>query len=353
MSGGVDSSVAAGLLLRRGYDVVGVTLQIWQESQTDPRHSGCCSLGAVEDARRVARALGIPHYVLNYRELFRDTVIQNFVQEYAVGRTPNPCVQCNRFVKFDPLLERLDEFGAEALATGHYARIRRTRDGRWALLSARCTQKDQSYVLYMLQGAKLGRLMFPLGDLPDKDETRRLASEWGLPVAFKPDSQEICFVSEAGGYREFLRNVSPGALEEGEMVSADGRPLGRHSGIAGFTIGQRRGLGISSRDGRPLYVIGIEPRERKVVVGPEKGLLKRSLTLEEVVWGPIGAVRSPLRVRAKIRSNMDPAPARLVVDHDVRIVFDQPIRAITPGQTAVAYVGRTVVAGGTIASAHD
>ncbi len=353
MSGGVDSSVAAGLLLRRGYDVVGVTLQIWQESQTDPRHSGCCSLGAVEDARRVARALGIAHYVLNYRDLFRSKVIEDFLQEYAQGRTPNPCIQCNRFVKFDPLLERLDEFGADALATGHYARIRRTRSGEPSLLMARCLQKDQSYVLFMLQGERLRRLMFPLGHVREKDETRRLAAEWGLPVAHKPDSQEICFVSEAGGYREFLRRMRPEALREGELVTSDGRLLGRHQGVAGFTIGQRRGLGVSSRDGRPLYVIGLEPREGKVVVGSETDLLRRTAILGDVSWGPIARRGAPLRVRAKIRSNMDPAPAVLHREEPVRLVFDRPVKAITPGQSAVAYVGRTVVAGGTIVSAAE
>jgi len=353
MSGGVDSSVAAGLLFRRGYDVVGVTLQIWQESQTDPRHSGCCSLGAVEDARRVARELGIAHYVLNYRDLFRSTVIENFLEEYAQGRTPNPCVQCNRLIKFDPLLERLPEFGAEALATGHYARIRTTRSGERALMMARCLQKDQSYVLFMLQGERLGRLLFPLGQLRDKDETRRLAAEWGLPVAHKPDSQEICFVSEAGGYREFLRRMRPDALREGELVTRDGKTLGRHQGVVGFTIGQRRGLGLSSRDGRPLYVIGIEAREGRVVVGSESDLLRRTAVLGHVVWGLIPREGGPLKVRAKIRSNMETAPAVLHREDPVRLVFDRPVKAITPGQTAVAYVGKTVVAGGTIVSADE
>jgi tRNA-specific 2-thiouridylase len=354
MSGGVDSSVAAGLLVRQGYDVVGVTLQIWQESQTDPRHSGCCSLGAVEDARRVARALGIPHYVLNYRDLFRQTVIRDFLEEYAGGRTPNPCVQCNRFLKFDPLLERLDEFGAKAVATGHYVRSRRFPDGTMRLLRARCLEKDQSYVLYMLQGEKLRRLRFPLGEVIDKQQTRQLAEAWGLPVARKPDSQEICFVSEAGGYREFLRKVKPEALQAGEIVTVSGEVLGRHDGIAAYTIGQRRGLGVSARNGEPLYVIGLLPTERRVVVGSAAELLRRTAVLRDAVWWAKGVPSGRMRVVAKVRYNMEPRAAWLTSEPDgaVRLVFDEPIKAITPGQTAVAYRGRTVVVGGTIERAE-
>ncbi|MCX7798847.1 MAG: tRNA 2-thiouridine(34) synthase MnmA [Fimbriimonadales bacterium] len=354
MSGGVDSSVAAGLLVKRGYDVVGVTLQIWQESQTDPRHSGCCSLGAVEDARRVARALGIPHYVLNYRELFRETVIRDFLEEYARGRTPNPCVQCNRFLKFDPLLERLEEFGADAVATGHYVRSRRAPDGTMRLLQARCREKDQSYVLYMLQGDKLRRLRFPLGEVRAKQETRHLAEAWGLPVARKPDSQEICFVSEVGGYREFLRKANPDALQAGEIVTVAGEVLGRHQGIAGFTIGQRRGLGVAARDGKPLYVLGLLPAERRVVVGSADDLLRRVAVVRQATWWPPGPKEEPLRVMAKVRYNMEPQAAWLHTcsDGTIRLVFDDPVRAITPGQTAVAYRGRTVVVGGTIEHAE-
>src|SRR5687768_15705603 len=192
MSGGVDSSVSAALLVKRGYDVIGITMQIWQESQTDPRHAGCCSLGAVEDARRVARVLGIPHYVVNFREEFRDSVIRNFMDEYAAGRTPNPCVECNRTVKFEMLLDKMREFGCERLATGHYARIRRGQDGRFRLMRARGEGKDQSYVLYMLSQEQLSHAWFPLGEYESKDRIRAIASELGLSVANKPDSQEIC-----------------------------------------------------------------------------------------------------------------------------------------------------------------
>ncbi|HWD39506.1 MAG TPA: tRNA 2-thiouridine(34) synthase MnmA, partial [Fimbriimonas sp.] len=209
MSGGVDSSVAAALLVKRGFDVVGVTMQIWQESQTDPRHAGCCSLGAVEDARRVARKLGIPHYVLNMKEEFRSSVIDNFISEYAAGRTPNPCVQCNRHVKFEVLLQKMHELGCEKLVTGHYARVRRDASGRYRLLRAKGGAKDQSYVLYMLGQEQLRHVWFPLGELRDKAQTRQMAADLGLHLADKPDSQEICFVSEAGGYAAFLRKSRP------------------------------------------------------------------------------------------------------------------------------------------------
>lgn len=347
MSGGVDSSVVAGLLKRRGYDLVGVTMQIWQESQKDPRHAGCCSLGAVEDARRVARILDIPHYVMNFRETFRETVIDHFVAEYASGRTPNPCVECNKRVKFEALWQKMDELGCDLLATGHYARIRR-RNGQPTLLQSRGGAKDQSYVLYMLRPEQLSRTLFPLGELASKVETRSLAREFGLPVADKPDSQEICFVSEAGGYREFLAARNPELFDPGELVDSSGEIVGEHGGVAGFTVGQRRGIGVTARHGRPLYVLRLEPKENRVVVGDSDELLASEARLRDVVWNPAFPQDDALRVVAKVRYNMDPQPARLTPGDIPAIVFDKPVRAITPGQTAVAYQGRTVVAGGVI-----
>jgi tRNA-specific 2-thiouridylase len=347
MSGGVDSSVAAALLKRRGYDVVGLTMQIWQESQTDPRHAGCCSLGAVEDARRVARKLNIPHYVMNFKEEFKDAVIRNFVEEYAAGRTPNPCVQCNRHVKFELLLQKMKELGCDRLATGHYARIRKGPGGWYRLMRARGQEKDQSYVLYMLGQDQLRHSWFPMGEMPSKEATRKLATELELTsVADKPDSQEICFVSEAGGYTEFLRNNRPEVFSAGEIVDSAGNVVGEHAGVAAFTVGQRRGIGLATRNGRPLYVLELQPKQNRVVVGDADELLQEEVFLDEVHWNMPQALRS--RVVAKIRYNMPPEAATLLGGERPRLVFDRPVRAVTPGQIAVAYRGKTLVAGGVI-----
>lgn len=349
MSGGVDSSVAAAVLKQRGYEVIGLTMQIWQESQTDPRHAGCCSLGAVEDARRVARLLKIPHYVMNFKDQFRQSVIDNFIDEYSRGRTPNPCVRCNRFVKFDMLLEKMQELGCSKLVTGHYARIRQDRStGIYRLMKARGTAKDQSYVLYMLNQFQLANTWFPLGELPDKSVTRQIARDLGLSVADKPDSQEICFVSEAGGYVEFLRKARPDMLQPGEIVTQDGEVLGEHGGVATLTVGQRRGIGVASRTGRPLYVLKLDPANNRVQVGEEDQLLQSRVEFEEAHWPTGTPPTAPLRVHAKIRYNMEAKPATLFVEPSPYLVFDEPVRAVTPGQFAVAYKGKSVVAGGTI-----
>jgi len=349
MSGGVDSSVAAAVLKRRGYNVIGLTMQIWQESQTDPRHAGCCSLGAVEDARRVARVLDIPHYVMNFKEEFRQSVIDNFVDEYSRGRTPNPCVQCNKFVKFDILMRKMRELGCDRLVTGHYARIRHDRaTGRYRLMRALGNGKDQSYVLYMLDQEQLGSSYFPMGEIADKAHTRELARDFGLSVADKPDSQEICFVSEAGGYQEFLRKTRPEIFEKGEIVDSAGKAVGEHEGIADFTIGQRRGIGVASRT--PLYVLELKPKENRVVVGAVEDLETTRVPLDGLFWSATEPTEEPQRVTAKIRYNMAPQAATLYGGADPHLVFDKPVRAATPGQIAVAYRGQTVLAGGSIRS---
>ncbi len=347
MSGGVDSSVAAGLLVRDGYDVVGVTMQIWQESQTDPRHSGCCSLGAVEDARRCASTLGIPYYVINFKDEFRKSVIEDFISEYERGRTPNPCVQCNRFVKFDLLMNKAAEVGCNMLATGHYARTQRDANGIFRLKRARASKKDQSYALYMLGQTELSKVMFPLGDLDDKTETRRLAREMGLPVSDKPDSQEICFVSEAGGYVEFLKKNAPRTMKEGEIVTSAGHSIGKHGGVAQFTVGQRKRIGLNL-DGRPLFVLKIEPDTRRVIVGSDEELRVQEVFFENRV-APCS--EAPQKVTGKIRYNMPAQPATVYPGTVFRAVFDSPVRAVTPGQTAVFYDDDCVIAGGPICEA--
>ncbi len=346
MSGGVDSSVAAALLVKRGFEVIGITMQIWQESQTDSRHAGCCSLGAVEDARRVARKLNIPHYVLNMKEEFNRSVIENFVDEYAAGRTPNPCVQCNRHVKFEFLLDKMRELGCSHLVTGHYARIRKNSSGHYRLLQARGASKDQSYVLYMLGQEQLAQIRFPLGELEDKSMTRKIAADLGLHLANKPDSQEICFVSEAGGYAEFLKKRRPEMFATGQVVTEDGQVLGEHQGTAGFTVGQRRGVRISNTSGEPLYVLRLVPESSTVVVGKADALLQQEVEIGDVHWSVPPVERT--RVRAKIRYNMEAKAATLSRGKTTTLIFDEPVRAVAPGQIAVAYKGKSVLAGGTI-----
>jgi tRNA-specific 2-thiouridylase len=342
MSGGVDSSVVAGLLVRRGYEVMGVTMQIWQESQTDPRHAGCCSLGAVEDARSVARKLGIPYYVLNLKQEFKDRVIRDFMDEYERGRTPNPCINCNRYVKFDALLSKAREVGCEVLATGHYARVR-WRNGAPHLLRSRFKEKDQSYALYSMSQEQLSRVRFPLGELPSKHATREIARSLGLRISEKPDSQEICFVSEAGGYTEFLRKARPQMFSEGEIVAEGGQVLGRHGGVGLFTVGQRKRIGLNV-DGRALFVLRLDPSTNRVVVGDDAALLTKRVTFTD----QLRRVDGRTRVVGKIRYNMKPVAATLYPEAPCRVEFDEPVRAAAPGQAAVFYRGETVVAGGPI-----
>ena len=349
MSGGVDSSVAAAMLVQEGYDVIGVTMQIWP-AMTGPEEQfdrTCCSLSAVEDARRVAAHLGIPHYVLNFKDIFEKAVIDNFIDEYRHGRTPNPCIRCNRFVKFEALLDKTRTLGAEYVSTGHYARITydETRD-RWLLKRGIDHSKDQSYALYAMTQYQLAHTLMPVGNI-SKDETRRLAAQLGLAVASKPDSQEICFV-ENRDYPGFLKKAVPEIARPGPILSTSGEVIGEHQGIAFYTVGQRRGLGIAT--GEPLYVVEIDPDRNAIIVGRDSDLYARGLIATDLNWVSVEAISAPFAVTAKIRYNMKDSEALLspLTEGQVQVVFDKPQRAITPGQAVVLYDGEDVVGGGTI-----
>jgi len=354
MSGGVDSSVTAALLKQAGHDVVGVTLNVWPELPNMPdiqREDACCALGAVEDARRVADALDIPYYVLNFREVFEDKVIKDFVRTYASGRTPNPCIRCNQFIKFDALLVKARQMGAQYVATGHYAGIEHAPDGRSGghrLRKAADVTKDQSYVLYVMTQARLGAALMPLGEYA-KQDTRRLAAEWGLAVANKPESQDICFVPFKR-YTEFIELYAPEVLQPGPIVNQQGTVLGEHRGIALHTIGQRRGLGVAT--GQPLFVTALQPETNTVVVGGPEALLTAQCRLEEVNWiaGPLP--EAPLAAMAKARYRAQEVPCTVTPDAQGGLIvdFEAPQKAITPGQALVLYDGEYVLGGGTISA---
>jgi tRNA-specific 2-thiouridylase len=359
MSGGVDSSVVAGLLHRQGETIVGLTMQLWNHRRLPdlapdgPVQHRCCSIDDVYDARRVAEHCGFPFYVVNFERQFEDSVVRPFVQDYLSGRTPIPCTHCNNAVKFDQLLLTARQIGAERLATGHYARIRHnTETQRYELWRALDSSKDQSYFLFGLTQAQLSRSLFPLGELT-KEEVRGLARAMGLPVAEKPESQEICFVP-SGEYADFIdeylaeqRSAVP--QQFGEIVTTSGQVLGKHAGLHHYTIGQRRGLGIAA--GRPMYVVRIENDSRRLVVGGDAELHRDTCEVRAVNWISIATLERPMRIMAKIRHKHEPAAATVEpgADGTVRLRFDAPQRAITPGQAAVFYDGDCVVGGGWIA----
>jgi len=358
MSGGVDSSTVAALLLRQGRPVVGLTMQLWNqrrlpELQSDgPAQHRCCSLDDVYDAKRVAQHLSFPHYVVNFEQQFERRVVRPFVDEYLAGRTPIACTNCNTDVKFEPLLRMARQIGAERLATGHYARIRRDeRTGRYQLLRARDDSKDQSYFLWGLTQEQLSRSEFPLGELT-KEKVRHLARGADLPVAEKPESMELCFVPN-GNYVQFIHAYSreigkPLNDKEGDIVTQDGAVIGRHSGVYNYTIGQRKGLGFAA--GKPVYVVAIDPERNRVIVGEDDALRTTTLEIENVNWVSIAEPNAPLPARVKIRHKHESAMAcvEILPGLRARIVFDAPQRAITPGQAAVIYDGQVVLAGGWI-----
>ncbi len=346
MSGGVDSSVAALLLLKAGYDVTGMTMRLRPDAYMQQSASGgCCSLDDIGDARRVCYQLGIEHLVLNFTEQFERDVIQYFAGQYAAGRTPNPCIACNRHLKFDAMLQKARLLGYDYIATGHYAVIEQNSAGRWLLKKAPAS-KDQSYVLYSLTQDQLAHTLMPLGAYT-KPEARRMAEEAGLRVAHKPDSQEICFV-EDNDYAGFLERYTGKKAPEGDFVDAEGHVLGRHRGITHYTIGQRKGLGVSF--GRPMYVTKIDAVLNRVTLGEEGSQYASSLLADDLNFIPFDTLDKPLQVHAKVRYQARPAEAVLTpVEHGrVRVDFAEAQRSITPGQAVVFYDGDLVVGGGTI-----
>ncbi|MGE5813959.1 MAG: tRNA 2-thiouridine(34) synthase MnmA [Acidobacteriota bacterium] len=347
MSGGVDSSVAAALLKEAGHEVIGLSMQLYdQRGEAGAQFGTCCTLDDLYDARRVARAIGIPHYIVNFEREFNDEVVADFVREYVSGRTPIPCVHCNSDLKFSTLLDRAEGFGAEAVATGHYARVDRDERGHVRLRRGIDTAKDQSYFLFSLTPAQLERAAFPVGEL-HKDVVREHARRLGLSVAEKKDSYEICFVPD-GDYASFVERHAPETLSPGVVTDRDGRVVGRHEGTHRFTIGQRKGLGVSATI--PLYVVDIRPDEHKVVVGPREALERVGMAASRVNWISGEPPASPIRAAVQIR-HRHAASAAIVTPvgpHRVEVTFDTPQPAITPGQATVFYDGDIVLGGGWI-----
>lgn len=348
MSGGVDSSVAAYLLKEQGYDVIGVTMRLWQDDTgTSQEEGSCCGLSAVDDARRVADVLEIPYYVMNFREEFKGNVVDYFVEEYLHGRTPNPCIACNRYVKWEALLRRGLEIGADYIATGHYARIDRLDNGRYAIRNSVTTAKDQTYALYNLTQEQLSRTLMPVGEYT-KEQIRELAVLAGLPVADKPDSQEICFVPD-GDYAGLIDRLAGDRVPgPGDFVTIDGRVLGRHKGISHYTIGQRRGLELPM--GERVFVKEIRPEQNQVVIGTNADIFTTEVFCKDVNYMSVSDITEPVRALAKIRYNHkgDYCTVEKLSDGRLKCTFEKPVRAATPGQALVLYDGEYVMGGGVI-----
>ena len=349
MSGGVDSSVAAWLLKEQGYDVIGVTMQIWQDEdlQVMEENAGCCGLSAVDDARAVAAKIGIPYYVMNFKKEFKAYVMDDFVREYCCGRTPNPCIRCNRYVKWEALLNRCLSLGADYIATGHYAQVVRLSNGRYALKAAP-SSKDQTYALYNLTQEQLSHTLMPVGAYT-KDEIREIASNIGLKVAAKPDSQDICFIPD-GNYARFLESYTGQKAPEGDFVDIKGNVIGRHQGITHYTIGQRKGLGLAM--GHPVFVTEVRPETNEVVIGENSDVFSRGLIANNLNFMSVCPPQKkvPVRLFAKVRYAHKGAWCTLEMqeDNSARCIFDEPVRAITPGQAVVFYDGDVVAGGGVI-----
>lgn len=350
MSGGVDSSVTAALLLKQGFEVIGVTMQIWDPEINEPggHETGCCSLAAVDDARLVADKLGFPHYIMNFREVFKEKVVEYFMGEYMRGRTPNPCIACNRYVKFDSLLDKALGLGAEYIATGHYARLGFSEGfNRYTVSRPLDRKKDQTYVLYGLTQYQIAHTLTPLADYT-KEQVRVIAANLGLPVAYKVESQEICFVLD-NNYRGFISGEKSG-IRPGRFLNTKGEVIGEHRGVPFYTIGQRRGLGVAA--GERLYVIKIDAEENTITLGPEEAIMGTDLIAGDVNMILFERIEGPLEVEAQIRYKSRPAPATLtpLSSGRVSVHFHTPQRSITPGQAVVFYLGDFVVGGAIIES---
>jgi len=346
MSGGVDSSVAAALLVQKGYSVIGVTLKLWDEERQST-DSMCCSIDSVNDAKRVADIIDFPHYVFNFKEEFQSNVIDYFIDEYVSGYTPNPCVACNKRIKFDLLLKKALTMGIDYIATGHYAKTEfNSETQRWLLKRSQSIAKDQTYVLYGMTQNQLEHTLFPLGDFETKDEVRKIAEGLGLRVANKPDSQEICFVEK--DYGDYIESKRPGISKPGDFVDVNGKVLGRHKGIIHYTIGQRKGLGIAL--GKPAFVTAIDVAKNQVVLGDESGIFTDELIAKDINLIPFENLESEMKVTAKIRYSAKEAEAYIstLENGRLRVRFVQKQRAITPGQSVVFYDGDIVIGGGTI-----
>jgi tRNA-specific 2-thiouridylase len=351
MSGGVDSSVAAAVLVEQGHEVIGLSMQLYDQTGGDRTFGSCCTLDDLYDARRVAAVIDIPHYILNLERQFDEQVVSNFVREYTAGRTPLPCARCNSDLKFRTLLDRARGFGAEAVATGHYVQaVRDEQTGRHLLTRGVDSSKDQSYFLFSLTQAQLAQAIFPIGGLA-KEAVRAYARSRRLPVADKPDSQEICFVPD-NDYAGFIAGRAPDTVHDGVIVDQEGRVLSRHGGIHRFTVGQRKGLGLpASPSGAPMYVLALSRADHQVVVGPKTALERTVLTAADVNW-IVEEPRTPLTVTAQIRHRHRAAPAtvRVLGPARVELTFDTPQIAVTPGQALVIYDGDLVLGGGWIES---
>lgn len=347
MSGGVDSSVSAILLKQQGYEVIGITMKLW-EGDEEEQEGSCCNLSSTLDAKRVCDIIGIPHYTLNFKEEFRNKVIDNFICEYANCRTPNPCIECNRYLKFGAMYEKAKELGCDYIATGHYAKI--AYDNKYqknVLKKSASIKKDQSYVLYNIPKELLDHIIFPLGDFETKDEIREIAKQNNLAVATKPDSEDICFIPD-GNYKKFLEKHSDIKPKEGNIVNRRGEILGKHHGLYNYTIGQRKGLGISYK--APLFVLGFNKAKNEVIVGEEAELYRKEMKVGNINLLLMDKIEKPLDVTIKIRYSSKPAEALINQTEagNVQVIFKEPQRGITPGQSAVFYIDDVVVGGGKI-----